>query len=234
MKNGLEKIKEQIKGFDTKDLLAFALKYFGDKIALASSFSAEDMVITDMLCKVTASPKIFTLDTGRLPQETFDIIEGTRKKYGIEIEILFPDFKDVEKMTTEHGPNLFYESVPNRRQCCYVRKVKPLNRKLAELDAWISGLRKEQSVTRQDLQRVEKDETNNLVKINPLADWTENEVWNYIRHNDVPYNKLHDKGYPSIGCRPCTRAVKTGEDIRSGRWWWEEPEHKECGLHIKD
>jgi phosphoadenosine phosphosulfate reductase len=172
------------------------------------------------------------LDTGRLPQETYDVIEETREKYNIEIKVMFPDLKQVEQMVNENGPNLFYESIENRKLCCRIRKVEPLKRALSELDAWICGLRAEQSPTRQKLDKVEWDENFNLIKINPLADWTQNQVWQYIKENNVPYNELHDKGYPSIGCAPCTRPIEPGENIRAGRWWWENPEHKECGLHL--
>jgi phosphoadenosine phosphosulfate reductase len=212
-------------------LLSVLLEQFGDKVALASSFGAEDQVLTDMLCKISNSCHIFTLDTERLHQETYDAMEATREKYGVTINVLFPDRQSVEAMVNEQGPNLFYKSIENRKRCCGVRKLEPLTRHLATLDAWIVGLRKEQSVTRGDLERIAWDSANGLIKINPLLDWTTNQVWDYIKSNDVPYNKLHDQGFPSIGCAPCTRAVKEGEDIRAGRWWWEKPEHKECGLH---
>jgi phosphoadenosine phosphosulfate reductase len=162
------------------------------------------------------------------------LIEKTRRRYGLEIEVLVPDRLQVEAMAAWHGADLFYDSVENRKLCCHVRKVNVLKRELAGLDAWICGLRREQSVTRTDVQRVEWDDANGLIKINPLADWTTQQVWDYIRANDVPYNVLHDSGYPSIGCAPCTRAIAAGEDIRAGRWWWESPEHKECGLHLGD
>ena len=189
--------------------------------------------MTDMLAKACASPRIFTLDTGRLPQETYEVIEETRNRYGTNVEILFPDRRQVEQMVAQHGPNLFYQSVENRKLCCRIRKVDPLRRALRELDAWICGLRAEQSPTRSDLARIEWDEVFGLIKVNPLADWTTAQVWQYINDNDVPYNRLHDQGYPSIGCAPCTRPVTPGADIRTGRWWWEQPEHKECGLHLK-
>ena len=190
------------------------------------------MVLIDMWAKINPGGKVFTLDTGRLPQETYEVMEEIRKKYPITLEYYFPDKEDVEKMLREHGPNLFYKSVELRKLCCYVRKVKPLARALAGKEAWITGLRREQAVTRKSIRKVEIDEVHgNIVKINPLADWTEEMVWEYIRKNEVPYNKLHYKNFPSIGCAPCTRAVKPGEDIRAGRWWWELPEHKECGLH---
>ncbi len=231
MTDEIQILTEETRDFDTKGLLAHVLAKYGDKVALASSFGAEDQVLTDMLYKISGSARIFTLDTGRLPQETYDCMEATRKKYGVNIHVTFPDREKVETMVREKGPNLFYESVENRKRCCQIRKVEPLQRELAKLDAWIVGLRREQAVTRQDMQRIAWDEANGLIKISPLVDWTTEQVWDYIRENKVPYNKLHNQGYPSIGCAPCTRAVREGEDIRAGRWWWENPEHKECGLH---
>lgn len=230
----LVEIVERTQGLSGEKLLAAVLRQFGDRVALASSMGAEDQVLTDMLVRATPRPRIFTLDTGRLPQETYDLIDATRKRYGIEIEVLFPDRADVEKLVNSHGMNLFYESAENRKACCHARKVIPLRRKLATLDAWITGLRREQSVTRQEVAAVQWDEGNSLFKINPLVDWKQGQVWDYISANNVPYNALHDRGYPSIGCAPCTRAVATGEDVRAGRWWWETPEHKECGLHPID
>jgi phosphoadenosine phosphosulfate reductase len=161
-------------------------------------------------------------------------MDKIKEKYNIKIEVFFPNRESVEKMVFEHGFNLFYKSVELRKLCCKVRKVEPLNIALRTVDAWICGLRREQSVTRVDVKKVEVDTVhNNILKINPLIDWTEKDVWDYIRRNDVPYNALHDKNYPSIGCAPCTRAIKPGEDIRAGRWWWESPDKKECGLHCK-
>ena len=234
----LEKLKntitEQTKGLDALELLKVVSERFGSKIALSSSFSDEDQVILDMLTKGSNSPVIFTLDTGRLPQETYDLIEQTREKYNIEIEIFFPDYKKVEEMVNKYGLNLFYKNADLRKLCCNVRKIEPLTRKLSQLDAWICGLRSEQAITRADLKSIEADYKFNVIKISPLADWTTEQVWDYIKTNNIPYNQLYDKGYTSIGCAPCTRAVENGGDIRSGRWWWEEPEHKECGLHLKD
>ena len=232
MKEQLTEIIEETNGLDAEKLLAHIAKRFGSRVALASSLGAEDQILTDIIARNSLPIPIFTLDTGRLPQETYDLIDATRKRYGIKVEVLFPDRADVEAMVNRDGVNLFYESIENRKTCCQVRKVIPLKRKLATLDAWITGLRREQSVTRGDVAAVEWDEGNSLVKFNPLADWTNERVWEYIRANDVPYNALHDKGYPSIGCAPCTRAVEQGQDIRAGRWWWEKPEHKECGLHV--
>ncbi|MEW6534512.1 MAG: phosphoadenylyl-sulfate reductase [Candidatus Auribacterota bacterium] len=226
--------KKQFENSDIETVLLFFLNQYRGKIALASSFGAEDQALTHLLWSLDHSIRVFTLDTGRLNQETYDVMQETRIKYNIPIEITFPDSQAVTEMVNKHGPNLFYESVEKRKMCCGVRKVQPLRKKLAELDVWITGLRREQSVTRSDIAVIEYDETHDMIKLNPLAEWTNDQVWAYISANEVPYNKLHDLGYPSIGCACCTRAVLSGQDIRAGRWWWEEPETKECGLHIKD
>jgi phosphoadenosine phosphosulfate reductase len=214
------------------DVLRCALERFDRRVALASSFGAEDMVLIDMLMKIDRTARILTLDTGRLPQETYNVIDATRQKYGAAVEVFFPQAEAVERMVAEHGMNLFYHSVEYRQLCCGVRKMEPLRRALAGLDAWITGLRREQSVTRTAVHKIQWDESNQLVKVNPLVDWTREDVWRYIRDHNVPYNALHDRGYPSIGCGPCTRAVHPGEHERAGRWWWEHPETKECGLHV--
>lgn len=227
----VQTILEETGDLDTLGLLRFLLSHYGDRIALASSFGAEDQVLTDMICNISTSARVFTLDTGRLHQETYDCMHATREKYGVDIRVAFPDRQQVSQMVRQKGPNLFYESVENRKLCCQIRKIEPLQRELTGLDAWIVGLRREQSVTRQELQRVAWDDANGLIKFAPLIDWTEEQVWEYIREHKVPYNGLHDKQFPSIGCAPCTRAVAADEDVRAGRWWWEQPEHKECGLH---
>lgn len=230
----VEKLRKALRGKSPEEIIHDTLNYFGiENIAFASSFGAEDQVITDMLFKANRDAKIFTLDTGRLPQQTYDVMDATRLRYGIKIEALFPENAAVEAMVLKHGPNLFYDSVDNRKKCCQVRKVAPLKKKLSTLNAWICGLRREQSVTRTGVEVIEWDDAFQLFKLNPLVDYSEQNVWDYIRKHTVPYNKLHNQGYPSIGCAPCTRPVKPGEDIRAGRWWWENPEHKECGLHIK-
>ncbi|CAI8050777.1 Thioredoxin-dependent 5'-adenylylsulfate reductase [Geodia barretti] len=186
-----------------------------------------------MMIKINPRFRFFTLDTGRLPQETYDVMDAVRKRYGINLEVMFPDTDEVEEMVRKKGLNLFYESVENRRLCCGIRKVHPINRMLGTLDGWITGLRQDQTETRRDAKIFEVDtQHSNILKINPLVDWTWDRLWGYIRANDVPYNKLLDAGYPSIGCAPCTRAVEAGQDARSGRWWWEHDTHKECGLHM--
>lgn len=222
-----------------EEVLKWGFETFENDIALATSFGAEDVVLIDILVKVVQRstfnvqriPRIFTLDTGRLPQETYKVWSEIEKKYNIKVEPYFPETTEVEEMLLKYGPNLFYDSIELRRLCCNVRKVKPLKRALSKLSAWITGLRREQSVTRAEIKKIEFDSGNNIIKLNPLTDWTETQVWNYIKKNNIPYNKLHDQNYPSIGCAPCTRAVNPGEDIRAGRWWWESPDKKECGLH---
>ena len=213
--------------------LEWASENLHPRVAKASSFGAEDAAITDMMVKINPNFRFFTLDTGRLPRETYDIMHRLREAYGIKMEVLFPDTDEVEKMVSDKGINLFYESVENRKLCCAVRKVHPINRMLGTLDGWITGLRREHADTRSGAKIFELDaQHDNILKINPIADWTWDQVWAYVRENNVPYNKLLDEGYPSIGCEPCTRAVKPGEDIRAGRWWWENNAHKECGLHM--
>jgi phosphoadenosine phosphosulfate reductase len=216
-----------------QEVLRLVLDRFGRRTALSSSFGAEDMVLIDMLMQIDPKARIFTLDTGRLPQETYTVMDAARERYGATIEVFFPQAEAVQEMVAEHGINLFYHSVENRKLCCGVRKTEPLRRALAGLDAWITGLRREQSITRTAVHKIEWDETNRLAKVNPLVDWSHEDVWRYIREHNVPYNALHDRGYPSIGCAPCTRAVQPGEHDRAGRWWWEHPETKECGLHLK-
>ncbi|HEX7643826.1 MAG TPA: phosphoadenylyl-sulfate reductase [Burkholderiaceae bacterium] len=201
---------------------------------LASSLAAEDMVLTDLILRNKLPIGIFSLETGRLHAETLAVIGKVKETYGYDIELFRPEAAAVEQYVAQNGLNAFYDSVDLRKECCRIRKVEPLKRALAGKKAWITGQRREQSATRSELKIEEFDAGHGLAKFNPLADWTENDVWNYIRGNKVPYNVLHDKGYPSIGCEPCTRAVQPGEDVRAGRWWWENPESKECGLHVVD
>ena len=199
----------------------------------ANSLGAEDMVLTDLIVKSGLPIEIFSLDTGRLPLETYDLMAAVDRHYGLKLKIYFPQSEAVETYVRAHGINAFYESIALRKGCCFMRKVEPLQRALAGKKAWITGLRAQQAATRTGLPQREYDEGNGLEKFNPLADWSEKEVWTYIKQHAVPYNALHDKFYPSIGCAPCTRAISLGEDVRSGRWWWESPEFKECGLHVK-
>ena len=216
-----------------EDILAWASQNLGSSVALATSFQVQGMVLVDMFAKTDPEARIFTLDTGRLHSHTYDAMEKTREKYGINIEVLFPDRDEVEEMVTSRGVNLFYKSVENRRLCCQVRKTNPLNGFLKTLDAWITSIRADQTEQRADSSKFEIDYLHGrMLKINPILDWTIERIWDYVRKNDVPYNKLHDMGYPSIGCAPCTRAVEEGEDPRAGRWWWEQGSDKECGIHF--
>ena len=201
--------------------------------ALANSLSAEDMVLTDLIHADGLAIENFTLDTGRLPPETYELIARLRTHYGTAVTVHYPRHELVEATVRANGINGFYDSIEARKACCHARKVEPLQRALAGKKAWITGMRAQQSATREGLPLQAHDEASGLTKFNPLADWTEQEVWAYIKHHQVPYNALHDRHYPSIGCAPCTRAVTVGEDIRSGRWWWENADTKECGLHVK-
>jgi phosphoadenosine phosphosulfate reductase len=230
-------VGERLAGGSPQETLTWALRSFGDGVALASSFGAEDVVLIDMLAGLTSKPRVFAIDTGRLPEATYEAMDQVRERYGLVIDIYFPEAAAVERLERESGFYSFRSSLEARHACCQVRKVEPLQRALSRLDAWITGLRREQSVTRTEIAVVGEDPANGgLIKINPLVEWSDEKVWAYIREHDVPYNRLHDEGYPSIGCNPCTRAIAPGEHQRAGRWWWESPEQKECGLHrlLKD
>ncbi len=230
----IDDLRKKTAGFEAPQIIKFAYEEFGARVNFASSLGEEDQVMTDMIAKVAPKMEVFTLDTGRLPQETYDLLAKIQKRYpSLSYKIYFPDSAAVEKMVKERGINLFYQSVENRKLCCGVRKVEPLQRALKNVDAWISGLRREQSLTRKSIETFEWDDANGKIKINPLALWTLVDVHKYIAENKIDVNALHAKGFVSIGCAPCTRAVKPGEDIRAGRWWWETPEHKECGLHFR-
>lgn len=215
------------------EVLAWAVETFGSDLTLACSLGAEDMVLVDLLVKATSKPRIFVLDTGRLHEQTYETMEAARLKYGIEFEVYYPQTDLVETLLRAKGPVSFYSSIENRKECCGIRKVEPLGRALHAKQAWITGLRRAQAVTRASLPKVEWDGDHGLFKLNPLAEWSESDVWEYVRTNSVPTNPLHRQGFPSIGCAPCTRAISPGEDIRAGRWWWETPEQKECGLHVR-
>jgi phosphoadenosine phosphosulfate reductase len=237
--NALERVDAKLTpDFDqasAETVLRWALDTFSPNVALACSFQAEESVLIDMMSRLRGADfRIFTLDTGRLNQETYDCMDAIRARYGISVEVYFPDALKVQDMVRSRGLNLFYNSVEERKLCCAVRKVEPLNRALKGLAAWMTGLRREQAVTRTEVGKVELDaDHDNILKINPLVNWSYDDVWNYIRENNVPFNRLHKQGYPSIGCAPCTRAVQAGENSRAGRWWWENPETKECGLHVR-
>ncbi|MBC3929544.1 phosphoadenylyl-sulfate reductase [Undibacterium sp. CY21W] len=200
----------------------------------ASSLAAEDMVLTDLILRNKLNISIFSLETGRLHAETLGMLDTVKNTYGTAITLFKPETAAVDAYVQQHGLNAFYDSVEMRKECCRIRKVEPLNRALAGNKAWVTGQRRAQAATRTELEVQEEDAAHAMQKFNPLADWSEEDVWHYIRSNQVPYNPLHDKGYPSIGCEPCTRAIQPGEDVRAGRWWWENPESKECGLHVVD
>lgn len=213
-----------------QDLLRWAIERFGSRLAITTSFQMDGMVVLDMAARISPDIRVVTLDTGRLPQETYDIMERVRERYRVPIEIVFPDPAEVERMVALHGPNLMYGSVPARNLCCQIRKVRPLERKMQEFDAWVVGLRRSQSASRENVPKVE--DVNGKLKISPLADWTREQVMAYLSEHDVPRHALYDRGYTSIGCAPCTRATAPGEPERAGRWWWEQNGSSECGLHF--
>ena len=226
-------LNARFEGQDAKAVAAWATGEFGQSLKQANSLGIEDMVLTDILVRMNPAQRVFVLDTGRLHQETYDVVGEARAKYGMEFEIYFPETARVEALVRTKGPNSFYESVENRKECCAIRKVEPLLRALADADAWVTGLRRSQSADRSGTPLFEIDVAHGgILKINPLVDWTEDQVREYVVKNQVPFNVLHDRGFPSIGCAPCTRAVAPGEDPRAGRWWWEDTAKKECGLHV--
>lgn len=227
----IENLNTQFEKATPQAVLQYFINNYKGEIVLASSLGAEDQALTKMVCDIDKSTRIFTLDTGRLFPETYNLISDTKAFFDINIEVYFPSPQLVEPMVKQKGINLFYNSIENRKQCCHARKLEPLKRAFAGAKVWICGLRKDQSITRFFNKTVEWDSDNNMLKINPLLNWTEKQVWEYVKTNNIPYNILHDKGFPSIGCQPCTRAIEKGEDVRAGRWWWEQPEQKECGLH---
>ncbi len=220
----------EYEALSASETLAWAIATFGKAFAIATSFQKEGMAIVDLAARISPGVRIFTLDTGRLPDETYQMMETVRTRYGATVEVVSPDRDEVERMVASHGPNLFYSTVECRQMCCDVRKVRPLARKLLEFEAWATGLRREQSGTRAGLRRVEQ--VDGRIKINPLVDWTAEEVDRYTREHEVPLHPLYARGYATIGCAPCTRAVGPGEDPRAGRWWWEQDARKECGIHF--
>lgn len=234
MEDRIQEWNDILDKVSAEEVMAFFGREFGNAVCLSSSMGVEDQVLTDMLVRMNHPGKIITLDTGRLFPETLDLIDRTNKHYGINIEVFFPDYHDVQEMVAEKGINLFYESIGNRKLCCHMRKVEPLKRSMEGMKAWITGIRKDQTLDRFNTRLVEWDEGFQVVKVNPLYRWTEKRVWEYVQEHDVPYSELYDNGYRSIGCQPCTRAVRKDEDPRAGRWWWEDQGHKECGLHIRE
>jgi phosphoadenosine phosphosulfate reductase len=229
----IKEIRNKIENTLAEDQLKILAEIFAEKIIFTSSFGIEDQAITHMIFDRNLPIEVATLDTGRLFPETYKVLNETYKKYQKKIKVYFPDYKDVENMVTEKGPFSFYYSKENRLECCRIRKLVPLNRALTGKECWISGIRASQSENRGQMDWLEYDEGKNLVKFYPLFNWSLEDVEKFIKENNVPYNILHDKGFISIGCEPCTRAVEKGEDFRSGRWWWETGSQKECGLHMK-
>ena len=232
--------KEEIDSLNIKyadasaqELLQTFMSQYGARLALSSSLSIEDQTLTDMMLRIDPQANIFTLDTGRLFPETYELIDRTNEHYKVKLKVYCPQTEALQQFVATEGINPFYESIEKRHACCEVRKLEPLRRAFRDLDVWVCGLRSAQSVTRSDMRLIEWDERHGLLKINPLIHWTEEQVWDYIKENRVPYNRLHDKGFPSIGCEPCTRAVRRIDDVRAGRWWWESPDHRECGLHVR-
>ena len=223
-------MRQNLEQASASEILSWAVDTYQEGFAVSTSFQAEGMVIVDMVARVAKHPRVMTLDTGRLPAETYQMIETVRERYGIQVEVIYPDAGELESMVARHGPNLFYRETALRMLCCNVRKVRPLDRKLKELQAWAVGLRRSQNDSRSDVRRIDLDAA--PVKISPLADWTSEQVDEYIRQNDVPRHPLYARGYTSIGCDPCTRPVEAGESERAGRWWWEQEADKECGIHF--
>ncbi|HWB22823.1 MAG TPA: phosphoadenylyl-sulfate reductase [Gaiellaceae bacterium] len=223
----------QFEGEEPEALLAWAIEEFGDRLAISTSFQADSVALIDMAYSIDPAIKVFSIDTGRLPAETLELADRLRLRYpALDLNLISPEPGEVEGMTGKHGPDLFKTSVDLRLLCCNVRKVRPLTKHLHTLDAWVTGLRRDQWASRTNIRKVEIDHDHGaVIKLNPLAEWTEQEVWDYIRERDVPYHALYDQGFTSIGCAPCTRAVEPGAASRSGRWWWESGAPKECGIH---
>ena len=224
---------DELNSWSAEKILVWALGKFHPRLALSASFGApEGMALLHMMHEIEPSSRVFVIDTGRVPQATHDLIDRVRDRYDKEIEVIFPSSDDVQDMVRKQGMNLFYESLEKRKLCCHIRKVEPLRRYLKDLDAYVTGLRRDQNVTRKNTSKLELDRAHGgIVKLNPIADWNKDQVWQYVRQHNIPTNRLHGAGYPSVGCEPCTRAIVAGEDERSGRWWWENPETRECGLH---
>ena len=233
VERGVRRDLPNASSWTAEEVIRWAVDTFGQRVALCTSFQADGMVVLDIASRLDLGLRVITIDTGRLPPETHDLIDDVRERYGIEVETHFPDQSELSELVTRFGANPFYRSVSLRLKCCEVRKTNPMEAVLGELDAWVTGLRRDQSATRQSIDKIEIDDAHGgIVKLNPLADWDEAKVWDYIKANDVPYSRLYDMGYTSIGCAPCTRAVAPGEDSRAGRWWWETGVPKECGIHM--
>ncbi|MEZ0542477.1 phosphoadenylyl-sulfate reductase [Fibrella arboris] len=230
----LESLSAQLAGLNEIDALRKLTALFPGQVVFSTSLGYEDQVITDLIARHELPVRLFTLDTGRMFGETYSVWNKTLSRYGLPIETMFPDQVKIEQLMTAKGPYSMYESVENRKECCFIRKVEPLNRALAGQKIWITGIRAEQSNNRHDMTQLEWDEAHQLFKFHPLMNWSFDDVKAYVKEHNVPYNPLHDKGYVSIGCQPCTRAIQPGEDFRAGRWWWEDNSKKECGLHTHE
>ncbi|AIM37325.1 phosphoadenylyl-sulfate reductase [Sphingobacterium sp. SG20118] len=228
----ITKIKAILSGKNGVELLQAIAEQYPGQVIFSTSFGIEDQIITDWIGNKKLDIKIFTLDTGRLFKETYSLWSRTLERYGIAIDTYYPNTEEIQKFVSQKGPNAFYESVENRKTCCYIRKIEPLQRAIKGAKIWITGIRAEQSLNRHDMEYIEYDEVNDIIKIHPLFDWTFEMINSYVKSERIPYNVLHDKGFPSIGCAPCTRAIQDGEDFRAGRWWWEDQSKKECGLHV--
>jgi len=229
----INRINSSIVNKSPKESLAMLAKEFQGKIVFSSSLGYEDQVISHFIFSNKLQIEVFTLDTGRLFNETYSVLNNTLERYKTPIKVLYPQTETVEKLVSEKGPLSFYESIDNRKECCFIRKVEPLKRALKGKTVWVTGIRADQSGNRQEIPSVEWDEVNQIIKFHPIINWTLDDVKIYINKHNIPYNGLHDKGFVSIGCAPCTRAIKEGEDFRAGRWWWEQNDKKECGLHSK-
>jgi phosphoadenosine phosphosulfate reductase len=232
VKDAFLSLQDRIVHVTISDALKLLEESFPGKVTFSTSFSMEDQVITDFIHQSGIPASIFTLDTGRLFPETYSTWSRTLERYALTIDAYYPNTERVQEFVRSYGPNSFYESVDRRKECCHIRKVEPLKRALAGKAVWITGLRAEHSPNRSDMHILEWDEVNQVIKYNPLLHWSTEQVWEFINQHNVPYNSLHDKGFISIGCAPCTRAVRAGEDFRAGRWWWEDQSKKECGLHV--
>ncbi|CDT23626.1 ATP synthase F0 sector subunit A [Sphingobacterium sp. PM2-P1-29] len=228
----ISNIKELLSGKQGVEFLEAIAEHYPNQVVFSTSFGIEDQIITDWIGKSKVNIAVFTLDTGRLFKETYSLWSRTVERYALKIDTYYPNTEQIQEFVSQKGPNAFYESVENRKTCCYIRKIEPLQRALRGAKIWITGIRAEQSANRHDMDYIEYDQVNDIIKIHPLFDWTFDMVNHYIKGERIPYNVLHDKGFPSIGCAPCTRAVQEGEDFRAGRWWWEDQSKKECGLHV--
>ncbi len=228
----IAQIKQDIAGLEAIDIIRYVAQKYGNEAVFSTSFGIEDQVITHLLAEAKSNASIFTLETGRLFPETYYVWNRTLERYKLAIKAYYPNTQAVEDLLSTKGPSSFYESVENRKECCFIRKIEPLQRAIKGFKIWITGIRADQSANREDMSAVEWDDANHIIKIHPLFHWTLADVEQFLKANGVPYNPLHDKGFPSIGCQPCTRAIQPGEDFRAGRWWWEDKSKKECGLHV--